>query len=107
MGLAEMALGRWPEAEAHLHEALAASSDTWVSKNAGTLKKALANVRQHLGSLQVLGGPSGAEVVVEGEVRGTLPMEQPIPVRAGECRFDVRAPGFEPITRTVQSARTT
>ena len=46
MGLAEMALGRWPEADAHLMEALAASSNTWVKKNMGTLNKALAGVRQ-------------------------------------------------------------
>ncbi|MFL5307448.1 MAG: tetratricopeptide repeat protein [Polyangia bacterium] len=102
MGLAEIAIGRWPEAEGHLQEALAASSDTWVTKNTATLNEALAKVARHLGSLQVLGGPAGAEVVVEGAVRGTLPMEQPIRVRAGECRFDVRATGYEPITRTVE-----
>lgn len=102
MGLAEMALGRWPDADEHLTEALAASSDAWVTKNSGTLNKALAAVRQHVGRLQVLGGPKGAEVVIAGEVRGTLPMTSPIPVRAGDCRIDVRAAGFEPTTRTVQ-----
>src|SRR6516164_2176469 len=30
MGLAELALGRWMEAEVRLQEALAASSDSWV-----------------------------------------------------------------------------
>jgi hypothetical protein len=102
MGLAEQALGRWPEAEVHLLEALSASSDSWISKNSGALKNALATVQQHLGSLQVMGGPFGAEVVLEGEVRATLPMEKPIRVRTGDCRFDVRASGYEPITRNVQ-----
>ncbi|HVT10508.1 MAG TPA: hypothetical protein VHO67_23775 [Polyangia bacterium] len=102
MGLAEMAIGRWTEAETHLKEAIDASSDAWVGKNTRSLNDALANVARHLGSLQVLGGPSGAEVVLEGEVRGTLPMEHPIRVRAGDCRFGVRAAGYEPVTRTVQ-----
>jgi hypothetical protein len=102
MGLAELALGRWPEAEGHIQEALAASSDPWITKNTASLKGALATVQGHLGSLQVLGGPSGAEVVLEGEVRGKLPMEQPIRVRTGDCRIDVRAPGYEALTRTVQ-----
>ncbi|HXU61177.1 MAG TPA: hypothetical protein VN962_05705 [Polyangia bacterium] len=102
MGLAEQALGRWPEAETHLQEALVASSDSWVVKNASSLKDALGTVQRHLGSLQVLGRPIGAEVVLEGEVRGTLPMEHPIRVRSGDCRFDVRAPGYEPVTRNVQ-----
>lgn len=102
MGLAEMAIGRWTEAETHLKEAIDASSDAWVGKNTRTLNEALANVAHHLGSLQVLGGPAGAEVVLEGEVKATLPMEHPIRVRAGDCRFDVRAAGYEPITRTVQ-----
>jgi PEGA domain len=102
MGLAEQALGRWLEAEGHLQEALTASSDPWIAKNTDSLKAALATVQRHLGSLQVLGGPTGAEVVLEGEVRGRLPMDQPIRVRTGDCRFDVRAPGYEPLTRTVQ-----
>ena len=102
MGLAEIALGRWSDAEAHLEEALAASSQAWIQKNRKTLESSLSSVREHLGNLQVLGEPIGAEVVIEGEVRGTLPMEKPLRVRAGECRFDVRAKGYESASRTVQ-----
>jgi hypothetical protein len=59
-------------------------------------------VGQHVGSLDVVGGPAGAEVVIEDEVRGRLPLERPIRTRAGDCRFLVRAPGHEPATRAVQ-----
>lgn len=102
MGLAEIALGRWSDAEVHLEEALAGSSHAWIQKNRKTLESSLSNVRDHLGSLQVLGEPAGAEVVIEGEVRGTLPLEKPLRVRTGECRFDVRAKGYEPVSRSVQ-----
>ena len=102
MGLAEVALGRWSDAETHLQEALAVSSNAWIQKNGKTLESSLSSVRDHLGSLQVLGEPAGAEVVIEGEVRGTLPMEKPLRVRAGECRFDVRAKGYESVSRSLQ-----
>jgi hypothetical protein len=104
IGFAEQALGRWTEAEAHLEEALAASSDGWISKNAKILNESLTRAREHLGGLEVLGEPSGAEVLVEGEVRGTLPLGKPLRVRAGECQFEVRAAGHHPVTRTVQVA---
>ena len=104
MGLAEQALGRWIDAEAHLVEALAASSDGWIDKHAATLRTSLAQVRTHVGSLEVLGGPAGAEIVIEGAVVGKLPLTKPIHVRAGECRFEMTAPGYEPVTRSVQVA---
>lgn len=102
MGLAEIALGRWVEADAHLEEATAAGSDPWIQKNARTLADSLARVRQEVGSLEVLGSPAGAEVVISGEVRGALPLRKPIRVRSGEVRFEVRAPGHETATRTVR-----
>ncbi len=105
MGLAEMALGRWPEAEAHLQEAVAAPSDSWVAKNTSSLKDALTAVEGHLGSLQVLGGPNGAEVVLEGEVRGTLPMEHPIRVRTGTAGSTCARPATSRSRATSRSTR--
>jgi hypothetical protein len=104
IGLAEQALGRWIESEAHLGEALAAASDPWIRKNGSALQEALSHVRRQLGDLEVLGGPGGAEIVIEGQVRGTLPLAKAIRVRAGECRFDVRARGYASLSRTVEIA---
>ena len=101
MGLAEMALGQWVEAEKHIDHALT-GTDAWIRKNSAVLKDSLAKVRKNLGSLQVMGSPAGAEVIIEGERRGTLPMDQPIRVHIGDCRFDVRSPGFAPLSRVVQ-----
>jgi hypothetical protein len=101
MGLAEIALGRWVEAQAHLQEGIAAKGDPWVQKNAKTLGEALARVQREIGMLEVLGSPEGAEIVIEGEVKGALPLPSPIVVRAGEVRFALRAPGHLPETRTV------
>jgi hypothetical protein len=102
LGLAELALGRWVDAEVHLDEVLRMTSDPWVDKNTVTLRSALERVREQLGSLEVIGSPARAEVVIEGHVRGTLPLDKPIRIRVGECRFEVRAPGYEGATRIVQ-----
>jgi hypothetical protein len=102
MGLAELALGRWVEAEGHLSESLDAKDDPWIKKSARTLAESLARVRREIGALEVLGSPRGAEVVIEGEVKATLPMKEPIRVRAGDLRFELRAPGHLAETRTVR-----
>jgi hypothetical protein len=102
MGLAEMALGKWVDAEAHIQEALEASSDRWVSKNVSSLRQALSSVRDHLGSLELLGSPAGAEIVIDGEVRGHLPLGKPLRVRVGEWPVEVRAPGYQPASFKVQ-----
>jgi hypothetical protein len=103
MGLAETALGRWTDAEQHLDQALAAP-DAWTRKNRTTLDGVRGNVAKQLGNLQVLGNPAGAEIVIEGEVRGALPMAKPVRVRIGECRIDVRAKGYAPVSRVVRIA---
>jgi len=84
IGLARMALGLWVQAEADLEGALAATDDAWIRKNTGVLYQALEKVLEHVGRLEVLGTPVGAEVVVGGEVRGALPMDKPIRLTAGE-----------------------
>lgn len=101
MGLAELALGRWVDAEIHLEEATAAAGDSWVVKNKDTLNSSLERVRQHVGRLEILGNPAGAEIVIEGTVAGTLPLAAPLRVRSGDCRFLVRSPGYEIVSRDV------
>ena len=101
MGLAEIALGRWADAETHLQEALASPNDPWIQKNKQVLQTSLDRVQDQFGTLQVLGGPAGAEVLVEGRVVDQLPMQKGARVRTGECRFEVRAPGHSNVVRTV------
>jgi hypothetical protein len=102
MGLAEIALGRWTDADAHLEEAIGAAHDPWIQRNRATLEESLARVKREVGKLEVLGSPPGAEVLVGGQVKGTLPLAAPIRVRVGDFRLEVRAPGHEAFTRTVR-----
>src|SRR5687767_13732162 len=45
IGLAEQALERWTDAEAHLNEALRARNDPWIRKNRAVLEESLRTVR--------------------------------------------------------------
>jgi hypothetical protein len=101
MALAEIALGRWADAATHLEEALASAADPWIRKNEQVLRESLNRVLDQFGTLQVIGSPSGAEVVVEGRVLGTVPMKEPARIRVGDCKFEVRASGYASVTRAV------
>jgi len=101
IGLAEMALGRWADAESHLKESLSAPSDPWIGKNIETLKTTLDQIQSKLGDLDIVGGPIGAEVVIEGESRGTLPLKKPVRVRIGQHQVDLKAPGYTPASIVV------
>ncbi len=102
VALAEQALGRWVAAEAHLVEALAAARDPWVRSRLAILQSALAEIRRHVGRLDVVGEPSGAEVVIDGAVVGQLPLSTMLRVPTGSLTFTVRSEGYFPVTRTVQ-----
>src|SRR5438045_3141318 len=41
MGMAEQSLGRWPDAESHLAEAVSSKGDPWVEKNRSVLEQSL------------------------------------------------------------------
>ncbi len=104
IALAEQGLQRWPDADRHLREALSASQDDYIVRHRAVLEAALGEVGRHLGSVLVTGGVAGAEVRVNGESIGTLPMEEAVRVRPGEVRIEVRAAGFAMTTRNVTVA---
>ncbi|HEX3697587.1 MAG TPA: PEGA domain-containing protein [Polyangia bacterium] len=98
IGLAEQALGRWVDAEAHLTEAMKATSNPWIVKNHASLEPALTTIGGHLGSIAVE-GPRGAAVDVNGAPAGTLPLDHALRVPAGTVVLSVRAPGYVPMQR--------
>jgi hypothetical protein len=100
MGMAEQALGLWVDAREHMQKALSAAADAWISKNRSILEQSMATIDRHVGSLEVLGSPPGAEVRVEGRLVGTLPLGRQV-ATAGTAAVDVRAPGYLPATRSV------
>lgn len=100
IALAEQALGRWVDAEAHLAAALSDSHDAWVHRRRRALQSALAEIRQHVGQLELQANVP-AEVLIDGRVAFTLPMAAPQRLQTGPVTFTVRAGGYVSVTRTV------
>jgi hypothetical protein len=99
LGLAEQAVGLWVEAEGHIDAALQATDDGWIRKNRDPLVRALSDVRDRLGTVEIWGEPAGAEVLIDGRVVGTLPLSSPVRVVAGKVPITVRAPEY--LERTI------
>jgi len=100
LGVAEAALRRWVDAEAHLREALARHDSPWteVPKNREMLEKTLADVQKQIARVRLAGTP-GAEVFVEGKSVGGLPMSEPLHVAAGNVRLRATAAGRMPVEK--------
>lgn len=101
LAFAEQSLGLWRVAEEHLHVALEASHDPWIVRNRAVLEDARKTIAQHLGTLELRGG-DGAEVRIDGEVVGRVPLKKPVRLEAGRHRVEVSAPGFYPLARDVE-----
>lgn len=101
-GLAEWALGRWLDAEAHIVEGLTHRDDPWVAANHETITRDnLPAVRAHLGSIELSGAEGRGEVWVGTRRVSDWPMTGPVRVLAGESVVIVRAAGFEAWRRVV------
>jgi hypothetical protein len=95
LGLVQANMGYWLAAERHLDEALASSRHPWVLKHGRELEQTLKIVRASIGEIELVGTPSGGEVLVNGRSEGILPLKAPIRARDGMAQVVVRAPGFE------------
>lgn len=105
VGLAEQALGKWVDAHEHLYEALDAKGEAWIDKNRRALGEAARTVDDHVGTLEILGGPKGASVSIDGAPRGTLPLARPLVVATGLVTIELTAAGYLPLRRatTIQA----
>ena len=101
MGMAEQALGHWVDAERDLKGALAVEKDAWIARNSATLKRSLATVAEHLGSVQIVGSPAGARVVIDEREVGHVPIDGPVRAPVGEVLVTVSAPGYIDISRKI------
>jgi hypothetical protein len=101
LGLVEMALGYYVDAEKYLGEAVASPDHPWVAKNLATLKAQLATAKTQIGELYIIGEPSGAEVLVNGKSVGRLPLSGPVRLDKGRVDVQVRAAGYVASSDTV------
>jgi tetratricopeptide (TPR) repeat protein len=102
VALAEQALGRWLDAEQHLSEALGHERDPWIRGRRRVLEAALAEIRSHIGELDVDVDVTGAELRVGGRAVGELPLDAPLRLPMGTVEIEVVASGYREAHRTVE-----
>jgi hypothetical protein len=95
------ALGQWLEAERYLSRVLRAEDDPYIRRHRATLEDAYAFVAGRLGSLDVVGGPEGAELLLSGRTIGQLPLDAPVRVPVGSYLLEVRKEGYYSASRPI------
>lgn len=101
LGLCELGIGYWLDADQHLSEALSSAEHPWVAKNRTQLAASLARARTNIGELTVTGTPEGAEVRVNGNAAGQLPLPRPLRLGRGPVDVEVRAAGYVTTQRSL------
>lgn len=107
LGLCELSLGYWIEAEQHLNEALAIPGNPWVEKNRASLDSSLKHARDNIGEIAITGAPVGAEVYVNSRTVGRLPLQKPLRLARGVVDVELRAPGYVTSRRSLNVAAET
>jgi hypothetical protein len=98
---AAQATGRWLMAHQYLQKAAAFRSDPYYQRYRASIKTIEDTVAQHVGQFRVLGSPAGAEVLLNGEPVGTLPMSSAKVVEVGSYVLEVRKSGFYSLRRPI------
>ena len=101
LGLCELELGSYAEAELHLSEALATPNHPWIAKNRMTLKRELDVARANVGELSLIVSPSTAEVLLNKKRADKVGLGVPIHVTKGPVELEISAPGYEPVRQIV------
>lgn len=101
LGLCELELGSYPEAELHLAEALASPNHPWIAKNRTTLKRQLDVARANVGELALNVSPAYAEVLLNNKPENKVRLGVPVHLGRGPVDVEVRAPGYEPARETI------
>lgn len=105
LGLVHQALGQWVEAHTRLNEALAATTDAWVTRNRAALTQALAVIDGEVGTVEILISgslPRGTRATLGAREITSFPMTRPLVVVAGEEELEVTAPGHRSVRRDVR-----
>lgn len=101
LGVTYQALGRWVPADTYLTQALARGGD-YIERHQQALEQASALVKDHLGLLDVQGGPAGAEILLNGQSFGKLPLAEPVRVPVGSYAMEVSLAGHYGISQPIR-----
>lgn len=98
---AAQAASKWLLADEYLKKADSHSSDPYYIRYRAEIEEVRSTTAQRVGHFRAVGEPSGAEVILSGQVIGTLPMENSKTVEAGTYVLEVNKPGFYRLRRPI------
>jgi PEGA domain len=101
---ASQATGKWLLAHRYLEKASSHSDDPYYQRYRQSIRAMEDAVAEHIGQFRVQGSPPGAEVFLNGESLGTLPMASARPLEAGSYILEVKKAGFFTLHRPVTIA---
>jgi hypothetical protein len=103
LGLCDLSLQYWLEADVHLTEALS-TSDPWIAAEKDTLERSRETARARLGRIQIDGAAPDTTVTASGRPPMRLPAGGDVWVAPGAVRLKLEAPGHAPLEREVTVA---
>jgi hypothetical protein len=98
---AAQAASKWVMADEYLEKASSHQDDDYYQRYATEIEEVRAATAQRVGHFRAVGEPDGAEVILNGEAIGTLPMGAPKSIEAGSYVLEVTKPGFYALRRPI------
>jgi PEGA domain-containing protein len=98
---AAQAAGKWLMADSYVRKVSALSEDPYYRRHSEAIEVVRRAIAARVGTFLAQGGPDGASVRLDGQLVGTLPMEEPTSVEAGAYLMEVHKPGFYRLRRNV------
>jgi hypothetical protein len=98
---AAQAASKWLLADEYLKRADSHNTDPYYIKYRTEIDEVKSATAARVGHFRAVGEPSGAEVILNGQVVGTLPMENPKTLEAGTYVLEVNKPGFYRLRRPI------
>jgi hypothetical protein len=98
---AAQAASKWLLADEYLKKADSHNNDPYYQRYKAEIEEVRNTTAQRVGHFRAVGEPSGAEVILNGQVVGTLPMENPKTLESGTYVLEVNKPGFYRLRRPI------
>jgi hypothetical protein len=103
LGRAEMDLGRWREAAEHITSCVKVIPESQKPVFSERFERFQRQAYAKVGALSITANVPGADVFVDDKIVGKIPLNRLIFVDPGSHKVEVRAPGFEPATTSVDA----
>ncbi|HVR63215.1 MAG TPA: tetratricopeptide repeat protein [Polyangia bacterium] len=103
LGLVELALGSFQDADRYLSEALG-SHDSWIRDHRTTIEESRANARGHLLAVELADAPLDTTATLSDGSVLNVPIDGIVWLTPGAISLTLKAPGFEAVIVNVNGA---